>query len=109
VPKDATSFLDGACPIVGSFGGKDRTLRGAAAKLDSALTANGVAHDVMEYPEATHGFLNDHQADEVPKIFVVLAKLMGGADYDEESAKHARKRITGFFDEHLKAGARDGN
>jgi len=109
VPKDAESFLDGACPIVGSFGGKDRTLRGAAAKLDSALTANGVAHDVMEYPEAGHSFLNDHQPGDVPKIFVVMTKLMGGAGYHEESAKHARKRIVGFFDEHLKVGAQDGN
>jgi carboxymethylenebutenolidase len=109
VPKDAESFLNGSCPIVGSFGGKDRTLRGAAAKLESALTANGVAHDVLEYPDATHGFLNDHQRSEVPKIFVVLAALMGGADYDEESAKHARKRIVGFFDEHLKAGVGHGD
>ena len=109
VPNDAESFLDGACPIVGSFGGKDRTLRGAAAKLDSALIANGVARDVLEYPGAGHGFLNDHQPDEMPRTFVVVSKLVGGADYHEESANHARKRIVGFFDEHLKAGAHDGN
>jgi carboxymethylenebutenolidase len=104
VPKDATSFLDGACPIVGSFGGKDPSLRGAAAKLEAALTANDVVHDVMEYPEAGHGFLNDHKAGETPKIFVVMTKLMG-AGYHEESARHARKRIAGFFDEHLRVGA----
>lgn len=108
VLKDAESFLDGACPIVGSFGGKDRTLRGAAAKLDSALTANGVPHDVMEYPEASHGFLNDHQPGDVSKLFLVMAKLMG-VGYDEQSAEHARKRIVGFFDEHLKAGAPGGS
>jgi len=108
VPKDATSFLDGACPIVGSFGGKDPTLRGAAAKLDSALTANSVAHDVTEYPEASHGFLNDHQPGDMPKIFVVMSKLMG-VGYHEDSAKHARKRIVGFFNEHLKAGVSHGN
>ena len=39
VPKDAESFLSGACPIVGSFGAKDRTLRGAADRLERALTA----------------------------------------------------------------------
>ncbi|WP_221497694.1 dienelactone hydrolase family protein [Pseudonocardia eucalypti] len=103
VPKDAESFLDGACPIVGSFGGKDTSLRGAAAKLDSALTANGVAHDVMEYPEAGHSFLNNHEPGDMPRIFVVMSKLMG-AGYHEESARHARKRIVGFFDAHLKAG-----
>lgn len=103
VPKDAESFLNGSCPVVGSFGGKDRTLRGMAARLDSALTANGVAHDVMEYPKASHSFLNDHQPSDMPRIFVVMSNLVG-AHYHEESAKHARKRIVGFFDEHLKSG-----
>ena len=104
VPKDAESFLSGSCPIVGSFGGKDVTLRGAAAKLESALTANGVVHDVMEYPDATHSFLNDHQPGEAPTMAVVLGKL--GFHYREEPAQHARKRIVGFFDEHLKSGTR---
>ena len=44
-------FLIGSCPIVGSFGAKDRTLRGAAARLDDALTTAGVDHDVKEYPD----------------------------------------------------------
>ena len=58
-PKDAytAGFLSGACPIVGSYGGKDRALRGAADRLDRALTAAGVVHDVKEYPEAGHSFL----------------------------------------------------
>ena len=43
-------FLRQACPIVGSYGGKDRTLRGAADRLQRALTAVGVEHDVKEYP-----------------------------------------------------------
>ncbi|MFI9388743.1 dienelactone hydrolase family protein [Kutzneria sp. NPDC052558] len=108
VPKDAESFLDGACPIVGSFGGKDRQLRGAAARLDSALARNGVARDVREYPEAGHGFLNNHEPSETPRIFVVVSKLMG-VGYHEESARHARERIVGFFDEHLKVAAQHGN
>jgi carboxymethylenebutenolidase len=35
------SFLTGACPIVASYGGRDRSLRGAAARLERALTAAG--------------------------------------------------------------------
>ena len=34
VPKDAETFLVGACPIVGSYGAKDWTLRGAAQRLE---------------------------------------------------------------------------
>jgi carboxymethylenebutenolidase len=50
VPKDAPDLLTRACPIVGSFGGRDRTLRGAARRLESALAAAGVAHDVKGVP-----------------------------------------------------------
>ena len=60
-PKDAESFLAGACPIVGSYGAKDRTQRGAAQRLERALTANGIEHDVKEYPDAGHSFLNNHR------------------------------------------------
>jgi carboxymethylenebutenolidase len=59
----AEAALRGACPIVGSFGGKDRNLRGAAQKLEQALAALGVDHDVKEYPEAGHSFLNDHRGE----------------------------------------------
>jgi len=60
-PKDAEQALAGACPIVGSYGGKDRspTGRSAAPRLEQALTALGVDHDVKVYPGAGHGFLND--------------------------------------------------
>jgi len=108
-PKDAytASFLKGSCPIVGSYGGKDRSLRGAADRLDRALTAAGVEHDVKEYPEAGHGFLNDHEGagDKTPLPFVILEPVFGillpGSGYDEESARDARRRILAFFEAHL--------
>ncbi|HUJ67459.1 MAG TPA: dienelactone hydrolase family protein [Acidimicrobiales bacterium] len=72
-PKDAytAGFLRQACPIVGSYGGKDLTLRGAADRLERALTAVGVEHDVKEYPESEHSFLNDHEGagDKNPFLF----------------------------------------
>ena len=68
------------------------------------MTANGVAHDVLEYPEVSHAFMNDHQPGEAPRIVMVFSNLIG-ARYDDESTKHARKRIVSFFDDHLKAGA----
>jgi carboxymethylenebutenolidase len=101
VPKDAEDFLAGACPIVGSFGGRDITLRGAAGKLTTALAANDVEHDVHEYPAAGHSFLNDHDPADAPVLMRIMARLIGGA-YHEESAVDARGRIVRFFDEHLK-------
>jgi carboxymethylenebutenolidase len=38
-------FISQACPVVGSFGGKDRVLRGAAGHLEDALGAAGVPRD----------------------------------------------------------------
>ena len=109
-PKDAytASFLRRACPIVGSYGGKDRSLRGAADRLDRALTAVGVEHDVKEYPEAGHSFLNDHEGagDKNPFPFSVLEPVFGmlspGSGYHEVSARDARRRILAFFDADLK-------
>ena len=49
-----------ACPVVGSYGGRDRALSGHAARLEAALGPNGVDHDVKEYPGANHSFLNRH-------------------------------------------------
>ncbi len=98
------SFLDGACPVVASYGGRDRSLRGAAARLDKALTAAGVEHDVKEYPQAGHGFLNDHDGagDQAPVLFGVLGRLMPGSGYNQAAAHDARRRILAFFSTHLR-------
>lgn len=105
-PKDAytADFLGGACPIVGSYGGKDRTLRGTADRLERVLTEAGVQHDVREYPDAGHAFLNDHDGagDKAPLAFAVLGRLTPGAGYHEPSASDARRRILAFFGAHLR-------
>jgi len=95
VPKDAETFLAGACPIIGSYGARDWTLRGAAAR--SALTADGIEHDIKEYPGAGHAFLNDHR-DSLSRAMRVV-----NIGYHGPSAKDARERIISFFDDHLKS------
>ncbi|HEY0804239.1 MAG TPA: dienelactone hydrolase family protein, partial [Pseudonocardiaceae bacterium] len=101
VPKDAKDYLAESCPLVGSFGARDRTLRGAATRLDTVLAANGIPHDVKEYPTVGHAFLNNHDPAEVPAFIRVMGKLMGDR-YDEEVARDARARIVQFFGEHLR-------
>ena len=96
-PKDAESLLAGACPIVASYGAKDLTQRGAARRLEHALTANGVEHDVKEYPDAGHSFLNDHH-----DVLFRMLKIVG-IGYHEPSAQDARRRIASFFNTHLKS------
>jgi carboxymethylenebutenolidase len=103
VPDDAEALLAGACPIVGSFGRKDVTLRGAAEKLERALARNGIPHDVKEYPDAGHGFLDNHAPADVPILMRALRKVLG-IGYHGPSADDARGRILAFFDAHLKGG-----
>ena len=104
LPRELESFLVGACPVIGSYGAKDRTLRGAATKLDVALTTAGVVHDVKQYPDAGHSFpqrprpLRD--ADAVPPLRRRDDAPVGTA-YHQPSAEDARRRIVAFFDEHL--------
>jgi len=110
VPKDAytESVLAGACPIVGSYGAKDRANRETAGRLDRALEALGVDHDVKEYPDAGHSFLNDlslPSSVRTPAIFVVMGKFNGPSGLHEPSAADARQRIVSFFNRHLKASA----
>jgi len=53
------------------------------------------------YPDAGHGFLNDHNPAELPLWVKAIAKL-AAASYHEPSARDARRRIIDFFDVHLK-------
>ena len=102
VPKDADELLRGACPLIGSYGAKDLSLRSAPMRLERALRSNGVAHDVKVYADAGHSFLNDHDPTEATILFRVLARV-SGSRYHEPSARDARDRIIAFFDEHLKS------
>ena len=105
-PSDAVRFFSDACPIVASYGAKDWTQRGAAARMERVLAALSIDHDVKEYPGAGHAFMNDHEGagDPVPVYLGPLARLPG-MRYDAPSAADARRRIAAFFDRHLRGGA----
>ncbi len=107
VPQDADTLLAGACPMVGSYGAKDRPLRGAAERLEHALTVAGVEHDVKEYADAGHAFLNNHNRADVPFLFVLMGKITG-AGYHQAAARDARARIGSFFNRHLCQSAQEG-
>jgi carboxymethylenebutenolidase len=94
VPKDAADRLRGACPMVASYGGKDRTLRGRAQRLDAALETLGVERDVKEYPEAKHGFLFEHTG----KTRLTSPWMV---EFDPHAADDAWQRIFTFFGAHL--------
>jgi len=95
IPTDL-SILDGACPIVASYGKKDFTLRGAAAKLEAELTERGIPHDVKEYPSAGHSFANQFHGP------INVLMRIAGMGYDRESSEDAWRRVLAFFAEHLR-------
>jgi carboxymethylenebutenolidase len=98
LPEHAQEVLRGACPVVGSYGGRDRGLRGAGERLDRVLTDLGVEHDVKTYPEAGHSFLNRHNLGP----FTALERV-AGLGYHQPSAEDAWGRILRFLDRHLRA------
>jgi len=72
-----------------------RILRLAAARLQSALEGNKIEHDVKEYPDAGHSFLDEHKG-----LIGVLGVVIG-ASYKDKDAADARNRIRAFFARHI--------
>ena len=97
LPKDAASVLRGACPVVASYGGRDRAFKGAAEQLETALTAAGVEHDVKEYPDAGHSFMNRLNVGPLSVLMRVA-----GVGYHGPSSEDAWTRILRFFEAHLR-------
>ena len=98
LPRDPAEVLRGACPIVAKYGERDVALRGAAGRLSATLTGLGVPHDVKEYPEAGHSFMNHHTG------WLAQLERVPGVGYRGDDAADAWRRIDAFFDEHLRAG-----
>ena len=97
LPNDLDAALEGACPVVASYGKRDVGLRGAAAKVESALQRAGVEHDVKEYPDAGHSFFSRHNTGPLNPVMRVT-----GLAFHQPSAEDAWGRILRFFDAHLR-------
>lgn len=97
VPDDATRALAGACPVVASYGKRDRTLRGRARTLTKALDELGVPNDVKEYPDAGHSFMNRINVGPFSPVLQVT-----GFNYHHPSAEDSWRRILTFFGAHLR-------
>jgi len=95
LPPDVDDFLKTACPVIGSYGGRSPFERGVAEDLERALERALVAHDVKEYPDAGHSFMNNNQ-----HFWFKLLRFAGIA-YNEPATLDARRRIAAFFHFHL--------
>lgn len=99
IPDDVDEVLRGSCPIVGSYGGRDR-LAASVPRLAAALEGQQVDYDLKIYRSAGHSFLND--APVGPLLARPLMKI-AHVGPDPEAAAHAWQRIEAFFERHLRA------
>ena len=95
VPKDAEAALAGACPVVGSFGGRDLMGTSHPERLQRALAVLQIPHDVEVYPGSGHRFMTPSSG-----VGGAVAKLTR-MSYQPADAASAWQRIYKFFGEHL--------
>lgn len=101
LPKDLETFLNGACPLVAAYGGKDLPLRGSAANPELALTSLDLDYNVKEYRAAGRSLLNHLEDSDLPWLLTMLGQPVNSR-YNEPAADDARRRIMAFFARHLK-------
>jgi carboxymethylenebutenolidase len=93
LPKNLSATLDGACPIVASFGGRDPLGKGAPEKLREVTAAKQITADIKVYPGVGHSFANTLPAQPLLRI--------SGFGYDQAATDDAWGRVFSFFGEHL--------
>jgi carboxymethylenebutenolidase len=93
-PDDA--HLESLCPVVASYGNKDKLFRNNAERLETVLTAAGIENDVKLYPNAGHSFINDYS----PWYTAIMGPVMA-VGYHHDEAEDAWNRMLAFFEKHL--------
>jgi carboxymethylenebutenolidase len=103
VPSER-AVLDGLCPVVGSYGARDRIVgRRMADQLERHLQALGVPHDVKTYEHAGHSFFSQVDGWQGWLARIPTPMMVG---YDEHAAEDGWRRMLAFFEQHVRgAGA----
>jgi carboxymethylenebutenolidase len=95
LPRHLSETLEGACPIVASFGRQDPIGIGAPARLRKVVEEKGITADIKVYPDAGHSFAN-----KLPGQFLIRVTGFG---YNDAATEDAYGRVFAFFNEHLAA------
>lgn len=102
VPKQREK-LDGACPVVGSFGDRDKMFGvNMAERLERHLGALDVPHDVKVYEGAGHSFFSKHEGWQA---WLARFPTPMRVAPDEAAASDGWRRMLAFFDEHVRGAA----
>ena len=97
LPRHLDETLDGACPIVASYGERDPFGRGVAQQLREVTERKNIPADIKEYPGIGHSFANELPAQPLLRV--------AGLGHDPDAAEDAWRRVFAFFGEHLRDAA----
>jgi carboxymethylenebutenolidase len=97
LPRPLSETLEGACPIVASFGRRDPLGRRAPERLREVVAEKAIPADIKVYPDAGHSFANQLPAQPLIRIT--------GFGYNEAATEDAYRRVFAFFTEHLTTSA----
>jgi carboxymethylenebutenolidase len=81
---DAPTFEGSQAAVLGVFAEKDARVNAGRDKLEAALTAAGLTHELVTVPGVDHAFFNDT-----------------GARYDPQAAGQIYQQVLGWFGTHL--------
>jgi carboxymethylenebutenolidase len=89
--------LDGACPIVASYGGRDRVTAKDVNRITQELKRLAIPADFKVYPSAGHSFMTRP----ANLLVAVLGPIFAGAGFEPDAAADSKRRLVAFFRAHL--------
>jgi carboxymethylenebutenolidase len=94
-PDNLRPVLEGSCPMVGSYGAKDKQLLDTPVRLETTLTELGIDHDMKTYPDAGHSFMTEGTGR------WAWTERVPGLRFVPDAADDAWARVFAFFGRHL--------
>jgi carboxymethylenebutenolidase len=90
--------LEGACPVIASYGDRDAVMMRHVPALEAELSRLAIPSEVKVYPGVGHSFMNEQPN----KIFsFLLRNLPIHGEYDAAAADDAMKRMLAFLATHV--------
>lgn len=90
--------MDGACPIVGSYGARDKLTIKHARRLVAEVERLNIPNDIKFYPGAGHSFMNKPANRFIELIGPWLPPHAG---FNADAAADSMKRLIHFMGNHL--------
>lgn len=97
-PPRELARLAASCPVVASYGGRDRMYARYAGEVKATLDRAAIDNDVKIYSAAGHSFMNDSEGHAFIKA---IGRPLLAVGYNRDAAEDAWDRILTFFAEHI--------